>query len=132
MFDGFDVVYIIANIVMNIMFIITATVEYLFFILYSNFLLPIFNVHIPNISVNVNVNNIGVKPIKNPERAVIKTNMDIVFILSDIVHFINLEYHLDFIGNDMFFSGFVESKYPGIHRAENPKGILKIIFHNGI
>ena len=67
--------------VINTMLKITANVAYLPEVFLVKFLGPICNAHIPNISVNVNVNKTELNPKTNPDTNVMNINVAIVFVV---------------------------------------------------
>ena len=97
-----------------------------------NALGPMRIAHIANNIVNVNVNNTGAGPVKNPDMPIKIANAKPALDGRDNIQFVIFAYHdvcATIVG---FFTAFVGRKYPGIHVIEKPNGIDKIIFHIGI
>ena len=83
----------------------------------------------PKINESINVSNIAFSPNKKPDNNVTIINAEIVYAGCDrMISFIRL-YHLVLMLIDAL-SFFCDCKmYPGIHRAENVKGMHMKIFH---
>ena len=103
-------IYVHINNIISAIFMITATEEYFFAIFFSNFLVPICNVHMSNSNANENVSNAALRPAKNEDKTVIKTNMEIVFNCVFVVQFISFAYHFDLMSVDVFFAFVVFNK----------------------
>ena len=75
------------------MFIMTAIVEYVPPIFFSNFLAPICRTHIENSMANVNVNKTDDNPVANPDSNTSVQNIIPVFRGDDMTQFDNFLYH---------------------------------------
>ena len=113
-------------------FKITAYVEYFFPMFFVKFFSPVFISHIPNINVSANVSKIELSPKNNPDITVMDVNDTAVFSFFAVIHCVNLLYHCVCMEMEVSLFFCVTRKYAGVHRAEKPNGMLKIIFHVGI